>query len=53
MTEQLKDETSIWRLMIKFSRLFILTYFFFYMFPFPLTDIPVIGDIFNYYDNAI
>lgn len=49
MTEQLKVEHTIWTWMNTFLRLFILVYFFFYMFPFPLEGLPVI----NYYDNAI
>lgn len=53
MTEQINDKQPVWTLMTKFLQLFVLTYFFFYMFPFPLTDIPVIGDILGYYDNAI
>lgn len=53
MTEQINSKQPVWTLMIKFLQLFVLTYFFFYMFPFPLTDIPVIGDILSYYDNAI
>lgn len=50
---QISQKQTFWALISKFFQLFILTYFFFYMFPFPLTDIPIIGDILGYYNSAI
>jgi uncharacterized membrane protein YphA (DoxX/SURF4 family) len=52
MTEQTTNGHCFWTYIKKFVLLFILTYLFFYMFPFPLTDIPVIGDLLTYYDKA-
>jgi len=53
MTARMNSKPAIWALVSRFLKLFVLAYFFFYMFPFPLTDIPVIGDILGYYDDAI
>lgn len=52
MTEQTANRHSFWTYIKKFILLFILTYLFFYMFPFPLTDIPVFGDLLTYYEKA-
>jgi hypothetical protein len=53
MDEKINYIQNVWKSMTKFLRLFILTYIFFYMFPFPLTDIPIVGDILNFYYNSI
>jgi hypothetical protein len=52
MIEQSTSGHSLWAYTTKFIRLFILTYLFFYMFPYPLTDIPVISDLVAYYEKA-
>lgn len=38
---------------VRFLQLFVIIYFFFYIFPFPLNSIPFIGAIFKYYTNVI
>lgn len=53
MTEPIHHKQSVWILVTKFLHLFILTYLFLYMFPFPLNEIPVLDEIFSYYDHAI
>ena len=52
MTHQTTNGQSLWTYITKFIQLFILTYLFFYMFPFPLNDIPLIGDLLAYYVKA-
>ena len=53
MAEKLKSEITLWTWIVKFLRLFVLIYFLIYMFPFPLTDIPVIGEVLFYYYDVI
>jgi hypothetical protein len=52
MTEQTAKGYLLGTYVTKFIGLFILIYLFLYMFPFPLTDIPVIGDdLLVYYEK--
>lgn len=53
MTEQLQTKASQLTPIINFLRLFVLAYLFFYMFPFPLSNIPYVSEVFGYYDKAI
>ena len=39
--------------MLTFLQLFILIYLFFYMFPYPLNELPLMGDLLMYYDEGV
>lgn len=52
MTQNIASTNNFLEYLRGFFRLFVLTYLFFYMFPYPLSDIPVVGDLFIYYERA-
>ena len=52
MTEQL-IENQEWSVAKKLLLLYVMSYLFLYMFPFPIQEIPFISDICVYYYNVI
>lgn len=53
MTDEFIDNHPKWSASKKLLILFLLSYFFLYMFPFPLEDIPFIKDIIIYYSRLM
>lgn len=52
MIEQIETKPSSCTNVTKFFQLFILSYLFFYMFPYPVYNIPIIGELGDYYDKG-
>jgi hypothetical protein len=53
MIENVIATEGFWAHLKKFIGLFIMTYLVLYMFPYPLSETPVVSEVFSYYDEAI
>lgn len=52
-TKEIQDKVEKWSAGKKIFSLFLIRYLFFYMFPFPISELPYLSEVFTIYSNFL